>query len=230
MQLGALTEPDNFIVCPVKWLMILALRTGAVSQTCIEDLQRAVEKTYNKSLVWGTPNIPVLAAFRMQGCMLDLGKAASEKQLLKTLRERCHMIGLVASVVTHDLRRGAAAEIAHLPEELRGASVASAAAVLGHSSSTRDQEVTKRYVGHIRDDTWKRRLEADFNDDFGPDIVRQPFKRAWQSINVVLNICNELGLDVNDPKDRSRAQQTGKARLREEWLEENKDTELDESV
>ena len=112
--------------------------------------------------------------------MLDLGKAASEKQLLKTLREGCHLIGLVASIVAHDLRRGAAAEIAHLHREFRGTSIASAAAVLGHSSSLRDQEVTKKYVGHIRDDTWKRRLEADFEDDFGPDIARQPFKRARQ--------------------------------------------------
>ena len=112
--------------------------------------------------------------------MLDLGKAASEKQLLKTLREGCHLIGLVASVVAHDLRRGAAAEMAHLHRELGGTSIASAAAVLGHSSSSRDQEVTKRYVGHIRDYTWKSRLEADFEDDFGPDIARQPFKRARQ--------------------------------------------------
>jgi hypothetical protein len=51
-QLGALAEPDNFIACPVKWPLILALRTGAVSQTSIEDLQRATEKTVNKLLVW----------------------------------------------------------------------------------------------------------------------------------------------------------------------------------
>jgi hypothetical protein len=116
--------------------LVLALRTGVVSQTYIEDLQRATERTFNKSLAWKTPDNPVLAAFKTQSCMLDLEKAASEKQMLKTLREGCHLIGLTASVVSHDLSHGAAAEIAHLPGELRGTSIASAAAVLNHSSSS----------------------------------------------------------------------------------------------
>jgi hypothetical protein len=88
----------------------------------------------------------------------------------------------------------------------------------------------KKYVGHIRDDTWKRRLEAGFEDDFGPDVVRQPFKRARQSTTAVLEICDELGLDFNDSKHRIKAHEPGKTRLRDEWITRSQNSELDDTV
>jgi hypothetical protein len=79
-------------------------------QTSIEDLYQATKKTFNKSLVWQTPERPVLSAFKQQGCMLDVEKPATTTQMLKTLKQGGELIGMLSSAVTHDLRRGAATE------------------------------------------------------------------------------------------------------------------------
>jgi hypothetical protein len=62
VQLESLPEAEHFIVCPVKCLLILALRTSAVAQTSIEDLHQVTKKAFNKSLVWQTPERPVLVS------------------------------------------------------------------------------------------------------------------------------------------------------------------------
>ena len=80
--------------------------------------------------------------------------------MLKTLKKGGELIGMLSSAVTHDVRRGAAAEIAHLPEPLRGASDVGAARALGHQPSVRDRGITAQYIGHLREDVWSRRLEA----------------------------------------------------------------------
>jgi hypothetical protein len=122
---------------------------------------------------------------------------------------------MLSSAVTHDLRRGAAAEIAHLPEPLRGASDVGAARALGHQPSVRDRGITAQYIGHLREDVWSRRLEAPLDDHFEPALASKPFKRSRQSTETILAICDELGLDLNDKKDRIKAQETRKRRLKD---------------
>lgn len=185
-----LTDPDLFVVCPIKWLLIMALRTSAVQQPSIETLTEAVQNTYNKSIIWSTPNRPVLCAFKQQGCMLDFTRPATEVQLLKSLRFGCELIGMTDLPVTHDIRRGAASDIAHLPERVRGASTEDAARMLNHTASARDRGVTTAYIGTVHEDTWKRRLESNHIDEFGPDIAPRPFKRQRQSVQATLASVN----------------------------------------
>jgi hypothetical protein len=71
-RLESLPEAGQFIVCPVKWLLILALRAGAVAPTSIEDLYQVTKKTFNLPLVWQTPERLFLSAFKQQDCMLDV--------------------------------------------------------------------------------------------------------------------------------------------------------------
>ena len=46
----------------------------------------------------------------------------------------------------------------------------------------------------------------------------------------MLEICDELGLDFDDRKDRIKAQETGKARLRDGWIKRNENTDIDDTV
>ena len=116
VRLESHSEPEDFIICPIKWLLILALRTSVVVQTNIRDLTEAVDKLHNKSLVWQTPDRPVLCALKGTGGELDLEKPAPAKQLLGTLKLGCDLIGMLPLPVTHDMRRGAAVEFAHFPK------------------------------------------------------------------------------------------------------------------
>jgi hypothetical protein len=80
--------------------------------------------------------------------------------MLKTLRQGGELIGMLSSAVTHNWRRGAAAETAHLSKPLRGGSDFDADRVLGHQPGVRDKGITAAYIGHLREDTWKQRLET----------------------------------------------------------------------
>ena len=216
VKLETSADSTHIIACPIKWLIILALRTGAVAQHSIEELERAAE---TKPVTWSAPGRPVLCAFKQQGSMLIMEQPATNAQLLKTLRSACDLAGMLQVPVTHDVRRGAAADVAHLPSSLRGASTTDSARVLGHQSSSRESGLTARYIGGIREDTWKKRLASDFEDDFGPTFAEAPFKRARQSTTKVKEICEELGLDSDQPKERDRARGIGRTRLRERWME-----------
>lgn len=231
VQLQSLTGSDGFIMCPVTWLIVLALRTGAVEQTSIEDLQSATDATYNKTIIWQFPERPVVCAFRAFGCMLDLEQPATNIQLLKSLRQGCDLIGMLQSVVTHDLRRGAAAELAHMPGDLPGASTVGAARMLSHTNSVRDQGITADYVGHVREDTWKKRLHAEFEDEFGPETVARPFfKSTRQKSSAIDAIAIEHGLDPGVTKERTKARQIGQKRLRDEWIRDSQITPSEDNI
>lgn len=218
-ELESAIDPNHLVACPVHWLLILALRTGAVAQREIEELEQAAERNLSRSLVWITPERPVLCEFAQQGCKLILERPATNAQLLKSLRSACDLAAMISIPVTHDLRRGAAADIAHLPKGLRGAATTDAARALGHRGSTKDSGLTNQYIGRIHDDTWMKRLDSDFEDHFGPLLAPEPFKRSRQSTTRVKEICAELDLNIELSRDRLRAQGIGRDRLREEWME-----------
>ena len=142
------SEPDHLIVCPILWLLVLALRTGAVAQTSYHDLCRDIKRTENKLFIWATPERPVLLAFGVAGCQLDMTKPASSRQIEEILRRGAESIGMLATPVPHDLRRGAVRDIAYLPKPPRGGAIEDAARVLDHLPGTRDAGVTDEYIGH----------------------------------------------------------------------------------
>lgn len=153
--------------------------------------------------------------------MLDFSNPAANVQLLKTLRQGCDFLGLLietGAIVTHSIKRGTASEVAHLPKKLTGTSESDAARVLGHSHNATKHGITGDYIGRLKEDTWKRRLEVEFGDDFIPALAAQPFKRARQSTEAVKEICEELNLDPNDERERNKARFVGRSRLRADWL------------
>lgn len=124
-------------------------------------------------------------------------------------------------IVTQDVRRGAAADVAHLAMPLRGGSLTDAAQVLNHSTGETNRGLTRKYVGHSREDTWKRRLEDDLVDHFGPEVVRRSFKRQRQSSAAVRAIANGLNLDMDNECERDQARIEGRKRLREDWVNQS---------
>lgn len=76
----------------------------------------------------------------------------------RLLKKMGNSAGILEPRGTHDLRRGAARDIAHLPIDklaiYRGKVTAS---VLGKSSQATDVRVTEHYVGGIQEDFWTLR-------------------------------------------------------------------------
>ena len=228
-------DSAHHIIDPIKWLIIMALRTSAVPQTSYDDLVKAAQDAPNKLLVWTHPARPVLCAYRDSQLFLD--QTARTGHLLSTLRIACELAGMVQIPATHDLRRGAAADVAHLPVPLKGG-VSDAGMMLGHTRTATDQNVTRRYVGSVRQDVLNLHLQSDFDDAEAPKFAPQPFRRqdCRQSLESVSAICVELGMDPANASDRSKAGKVGMARRREEWVtkshtaRELTDDEVNESL
>lgn len=73
--------------------------------------------------------------------------------------------------ITHDLRRATALEYANLPIESRGQSLNDVGSFLDHNDNVTDNGITQEYASHIGDDTSERRLDADFEEDFGQEMT-----------------------------------------------------------
>jgi hypothetical protein len=161
------------------------------------------------------------------------GVRLSPARMLNTLKKGDELIGMLSSTVTHGLRRGAATETIHLSKPLRGASDVEASRVLGHWPSERDSGITTAYVGYLREDAWNQRLKTPLEDHSRPALAPKPFKRSRQSTETALAICDELGLDPENKKDRIKAQETGKGdskTMEDSQLEPYVDKEIDHAA
>ena len=65
---------------------------------------------------------------------------------------------------------------------------------LGHSNSSRGRGLTEKYIGHLRTDNWRARVDATTDDDMAlgnfnnPDFVENPFKRQRSSTTEVQSV------------------------------------------
>ena len=93
---------------------------------------------------------------------------------------------------------------------------------MNHTQGARDGGITAAYVGHVREDAWKRRLDAGFEDDFGPELAAQPYKRPRrQPTAAVTQMAEELGLNPDDRQQRLTAARTSRDRQRAEWVSQS---------
>jgi uncharacterized C2H2 Zn-finger protein len=192
----------------IKYILILALRFGVVVERSIEDLIKATSERRDRIIQWVKPKAPVFPAFLPYAAGVDLGKAASENQALVSLRLSCDLAGITASVVLHDLRRGAADDITYLPDAPK-LNVEGVAQILGHNDNTMRGGVTRDvYMGRDRRDIWSERVQQapTVEDAFGIEVIGVPFQRKRKyEAEEVRETCDEHGFDYSKPGDRRKA-------------------------
>jgi hypothetical protein len=191
---------------PVKWVLILALRMGAVDSKSIEDLVATTRQRRDKTVVWSEPTLPIFPAFRPNGVGVIRDKYATTDQILGTVRLGCELCGILIPVVAHDIRRGTARDVAYMDAPSKVKTTAAAAA-LGHTNVAKFKGVTADYIGPAKQDVWSDRLAHPApNDDFAIDMIDASFKRRKRvKHEEILNMYEKNGLDYNVRKDRDRA-------------------------
>lgn len=191
---------------PVKWVLILALRMGAVDSKSIEDLVATTKQRRDKTVVWSEPNLPILPAFRPNSVGVVREKSATSDQILGTVRLGCELCGILTPVIAHDIRRGTARDVAYMdaPSKIK---TTAAAAALGHSNVAKFRGLTANYIGPAKQDVWSDRLAHPApNDDFMIDMIDASFKRRKRvKHEEILEMCDKNGLDYSVRKDRDRA-------------------------
>ena len=207
VELNALPNTGglDFFFCPITMLLVLALRTGAVSSTTIGSLIAETKQRSRKAVAWAHPDRSVFSAFLAQGRGLVLDKPAPASQLAQTLREAAILCGLAENLIPHDLRRGAAKDGQMLHAFHAKMNInASVGATLGHSRYSFNLGVTDQYVEPVTPDVWSERLATVTKRkwDLEPTVIPTSTKRLRSTTAEVTAAMKE---GDQDPKARSKA-------------------------
>lgn len=156
-----LNDPSNTHMCPIALLLIHCLRHSLVSGTSLQDVLDLAWKRADRTVVWLSPDRPILTAFAMSPLRCELDKAAGVDQLRQTIKEMGIVAGMLDCAYSHALRLGSARDVAHLPaREGAGLATDNVRQSLGHKHSSLASGTTERYVGGASEELYNSRAKA----------------------------------------------------------------------
>jgi hypothetical protein len=209
VEISEVENPEFNVCCVIKLILIWALRIGAVQETSWAQLMANIQARASKRVVWVKPDFPLVCGSEPGVHTFRFDTPGSQATVAKSLEKGAKLIGLLAIPATHDIRRGAARELAHLPQTLPGTNEHAARIGLGHSRETLGMDHTDEYVGGSGADTWNMRLRnkpAVLGRKHVLETADEPYRpRKRRPQQVVDEACARFGLDPNSKKDRTIA-------------------------
>ncbi|CEN61963.1 hypothetical protein ASPCAL08606 [Aspergillus calidoustus] len=182
VTLNPLKNDKHNIMCPIKLLLIMALRLGiTAAKTPAELISRALG-TRDRRIVWKHPDYPVICGSNRHHVVVPsmcIGPGTLSARL-KSVAAKSGLVGLGLGTTAN--RRGAAREIAHAATTFKGTSDDAAAAALGHSASTKNAGLTREvYIGDSYDDFYSHRSENPQEDPHAPQLPTRKRARILES-------------------------------------------------
>lgn len=225
IEIASLNEPIYNKLCPIALLLALALRIEAVETRSIDDLILSTRQRQDKTVQWARPDWPVLHKLMWNGSGLVVGTPASSGQVLRIVKSLALLAGIAAHVNAHDLRRGAARDLALVDVVHKGVAKAATGKALGHSKKARDRGVTDAYIGHNETDTWLPRLKQRTAADAFGITLKTPYKKAKRTSQfAITEYCKANNLNPNEKKSRQRASTAIRAAELQEWRHNQADS------
>jgi hypothetical protein len=180
VALDSTLDPYHNSLDPVKLLLALTLRTGAVEVNSIDQLITDTLARPDRTIQWKHPQWPLHPQFYAHGSGVKSDKPAFVVQFTKSLQAAATTAGIDVKLRAHNIRRGAAREASKLPstgtQGLEGART-----LLAHSHGTMLRGVTEEYVGPSTSSSWEQRRlvepDRDFDLCIDEDITVLPRRR-----------------------------------------------------
>ena len=213
------------LICPIRWIGLVALRSGNVPYTSWDHMMRSMKSSTTGIMEWkrGAKSKPLFPAFSKNGT-LQPDRHTGPGTLLKVVNWIADNAGLVYRGVgwlrTHDFRRGNANQASYLSND-SGPNEAAARRMLGHTEGTAAQGTTANYQGLVQDDVYAKRAAAGARDteenllgiddplaalSFNTSGAEKLTQRVT-SRSVEAEVAR-VGGDVKSEKDRSKARFT----------------------
>lgn len=225
------TKAEHSLLCPLRLVISLAMRTRQVAPTTTSDLFQQLRTSPSGRIVWSNPESPVFVQIGRKSANLVPDTTAPGTQVLDTLRKAADIAGFICSPVTHDIRRGSAKEVS----KLKGAEVPNlqlAGQAIFHKPRSTFSGTTKGYVGGLDYDHHNARLEqAPATYKFGaPKRAPASYKPVGRlPQEKITELCVEYKLDPVKPQDRAKAAEWFKKDHRKKWAEEQ-EAKLDQPI
>ncbi len=169
----------------------------AVDSTSWEQLRASTVARADKTIQWTTPENPVIPAITVgRTAFLELEKPATTHQAIATMNSMSIKAKCTARLRVHDLRYGAARDLAHLPgDALRGYFSMNVAVAMGHKMSTFMHDVTEQYVGGSEISTWSLRANSGWADSRAPRMGSTAFVPTPLREGELQEYCRAMGWD-----------------------------------
>jgi hypothetical protein len=209
---------ESTLIDPIALILVMALRTGNVKESGIDDLINNLQLRANRTVQWVDPLRPVVCALT-NGQTLVVDKPASALQLNEWMQTASLRAGLLRRYRPHDMRRGHSREVAHLPAgQLLGGVNTAVAASVGHGVDK--GRVTAQYIGDLGGDVWSMRVANPIKDDPVNPIerVQEGFVAERLSKEQIDSICTDKGFNKDERADRKKAAALGRKQQQDDWL------------
>lgn len=178
VRLTYLDEPALNILCPIKIILILALRCGEVDANCISRLLATLPASRNRKVIWIHPHRQVLPAFSVQNTRLLPDKAARALiQVTKSAR-------ILSQIRPHDLRRDTAKDLDNLEEPITGQAMPAIATGLRQAYYTYILSTTVTYSGPATDGIHAKRARTSKQDAFTKVAYEKNPPKRKKNVNI----------------------------------------------
>jgi hypothetical protein len=150
---------------------------------------------------------PVICAIHISGSQLLYDQPATTPQINKSLRDAADISGFMASVTSHDIKRGFTRDYTYAPK-LTGVAREDVALAVSHTNKSRENGTTQSYSGPIGDSGFKHRIDNPYEDKrarkFGIKTSETMYKKRRLTTAQIDNELRE-GEAKDDTKARQRA-------------------------
>lgn len=160
--------------CVVRWICLLALRTGAVHERTWEQLEAKIHQRGHLGIVWKRPDKPLFSGHASNSGYLSIDRGMHPGTYRKYMMDSCLLIGMVNKATPHAIRYGSIREAAdyplrHLDRQFPNQSIAQQVAC--HNNSTTANGLTREYMGDDLIDMMEGLAESPPSENPGAPVV-----------------------------------------------------------
>lgn len=205
-----LKNPSQSVACPIKLLLVLALRLGYVYGRTIEDCLAHTARRMDRTIQWKVPNAPVFCKMNGNSAFLKLDEPAGQHQVRYTLQQMALLTGILDRVDSRGIRRGALRDQAYLDRAMTGVATRCTALIAGHSSTAFARGTTQDYVGALEHPIYNMRADLPRKDRMAPAVATQgglpiALRQYRTSPHEVDEFMKAQHMDVSDKNQRKKA-------------------------
>lgn len=223
VPLRPLRDPALNVICPIKLLLAQALRSGNIGS--LDDALTQASLRTDGVVQWCFPERPVVPQLIRSGAFISWDLPGRPGQLDQSTKQLALLSGILANVVSHDLRRGAFRDLANAKrspsDEPIGVATREVARIAGHSATTFLKGTTDQYVGEAERETFNARAEQRFESRKAP-AIGNPYTKRKLAEDEIEDYCREQDLDPTLKKDRRRALHFLHLKDQQDWIASEK--------
>jgi hypothetical protein len=224
VPLRTLRNPSLNVICPIKLLLIQALRSGNISS--LDDALTQASLRTDGAIHWLYPERPVVPQLLKCSAFIAWDKVGGSNQINNSTKDLGLMGGILASLISHDVRRGAFRDLANAKSSSSslplGVATKEVAAVTGHSAVTYLNGTTDHYVGEVETDTYTARAEQMFVSRKAP-AIGNPYKKRRLTKSEIDAYCEESSIDPASKNGRQRASEAIHRKRKADWVKSEKE-------